>query len=76
MNAFTLRLEPPLTKKLDKICREKGFSKTGLIKSLIRDFVDKQEKIPSRATAASGPSSLVGIVKLGGDAVRDAEEIF
>lgn len=76
MNSFTLRLEPPLTKKLDKICHERGFSKTGLIKSLIREFIDRQDKLPTTGNKASGLNSLVGIVRLGGDAVQDAEDVF
>lgn len=76
MNAFTLRLEPALTKKLDKICHERGFSKTGLIKSLIRNFIEKQDKLPTTNGKASGLEALVGIVRLGGDAVQDAEDVF
>lgn len=82
MNAFTLRLEPPLAKKFEKFCREKGYSKTGLVKSLIRDFLARQE--PAQATAPfkyknpgpAGLAKLVGIMSLGGDSVEDKRHVF
>ena len=78
MTAFTLRLETPLAKKLDQICRQKGFSKTGLVKSLIRNFIDEQIQ-PAKTKPdkqKNKQNSLVGIVTLGGDAVLDANSIF
>jgi len=77
MSAFTLRLEPTLAKQLDRICRDKGYKKTGLVKALIRDFL-KQEAAPATRKAApqANLKKLVGIVTLGGDAVSDADAYF
>lgn len=80
MQAFTLRLDPPLAKKLDRICKQKGYSKTGLVKSLIRDFVEKEtptappEKTPPREGEKRGLAALAGIVSWGGDSVKDKRE--
>lgn len=74
MPAMTLRLEPTLAKKLDKVCRKHGYKKAGVIKSLIKNFVEEESKPPLQyRTSAKGLESLVGIVKLGGDAVEDAD---
>jgi hypothetical protein len=89
MSAFTLRLEPPLAKKLERVCREKGYSKTGLVKSLIRDFLERtaskknassgtvRHAMPSiKGKGGGGLASLVGIVSLGGDSVLDKRHVF
>lgn len=77
MPAFTLRLEPTLSQKLDRVCREKGYKKTGLVKALIRDFLAHESGTPSQAKAHTGDlKKLVGIVTLGGDAVADADAYF
>lgn len=81
MSAFTLRLEPALSKKLDKICRDKGYSKTGLVKSLIRNFVAEEDKpqtfkMPSSEEQMKALEGLCGIVKWGGDALKDSEKIW
>ena len=74
-STFTLRLEPELGLRLDTLCEKRGFSKTGLIKSLIRDFLEKEQ--PGSLPAGKAKPSLqdlVGIIHLGGDAVRDADD--
>lgn len=79
MEAFTLRLEPALAKQLDRICQAEGYTKTGLLKSLIRDFLTKKSRLPSlpsRERSLSRLKKLVRIVTLGGDAVADSEAYF
>ena len=77
MSAFTLRVEPALAEQLDRVCHEKGYKKTGLVKALIRDFLQRET---GQATVKKAPqpklTKLVGIVNLGGDAVVDAEDYF
>ncbi|MBU0505653.1 MAG: ribbon-helix-helix protein, CopG family [bacterium] len=73
MTAFTLRLDDSLAKKLDHICEKRGFSKNGLVKSLIRDFLNK-ETLPLKEKHSL--ASLVSVVNLGGNAVHDSEEYF
>ncbi len=75
MYAFTLRLNPKLNKSFDKLCVARGFSKTGLIQALIRDFVEKHSSQP-KATKPEMFKGLVGMVRLGGDAVKDSEDLF
>jgi hypothetical protein len=82
MHAFTLRLEPSLAKKLDLVCKRKGYSKTGLMKSLIRNFIEQETlgTTPPQTTPQpmdgkkKGLAALVGIVSLGGDSVKDKRE--
>ena len=71
-STFTLRLEPELGSKLDALCQKKGFNKTGLIKSLIREFLAKEQPgfLPQGKPQLQ---NLVGIIRLGGDAVQDSE---
>jgi hypothetical protein len=79
MNTFTLRLEDRLAKKLDKICRLRGFKKTGLIKSLVQNFVAKEEEqgvVETQKFRSLNLRSLVNIVSLGGDAVEDCENLY
>lgn len=77
MEAFTLRLEPALAKQLDQICRSEGYTKTGLVKSLIRDFLNKRSASPrSPAGSPSRLRKLVRVVTVGGDAVKDSEGYF
>lgn len=75
---FTLRLEPSLAKKFDKVCRQKGYKKTGILNSLVREFIQKEEAAPSppapiNMRASADFRGLVGIISLGGDAVEDSE---
>lgn len=75
MNAFTLRLDETLSKKLDRICMQQGYSKTGLVKVLIREFLDKQSQ--TRPNQHKNKlSDLVGIVNIGGDALDDMDSFF
>lgn len=80
MNAFALRLEPGLDKKLDRYCKSHGYKKTGLILALLRRFLtEKNGENKGKSlfkTKAKGFKKLVGVVSLGGDAVADAEEFF
>ena len=82
MHAFTLRLEPALAKKLAEFCKKKGYSKTGLVKSLVRDFIERETaSVPDKKTVPPdgekrGLASLVGIVSFGGDSVKDCNELF
>lgn len=76
MEAFTLRLEPDLAKQLDQVCRNEGYTKTGLVKALIRDFLGKRSVLPAKTTGPSGLKKLVRVVTLGGDAVKDSEAYF
>ncbi len=77
MSAFTLRLEPELAKKLDQVCREQGYKKTGLVMALIRDFLEKEDSVrPIKQPPQQDLKKLVGIVSLGGDAVEDADAYF
>lgn len=71
MTAFTLRLDDHVARKLDHLCRERGYKKTGLVKALIRDFLKKATPQNSRNKQSKSLSSLVGIVNLGGDAMKD-----
>lgn len=71
MTALTLRLEPGLARTLDQFCKETGHQKNGLIKTLIRRFLDQQKKKVGAATSPKNIQSLVGIVRLGGDAARE-----
>ncbi len=75
MTAFTMRLDNNIAKQLDKICKEKGYSKTGLLKTLIRDFIKTQTTLSAKKQG-KGISSLVGVVNLGGDAIKDSEDYF
>lgn len=72
---FTLRLEPELGSKLDALCEKRGFNKTGLIKSLIREFLEREQSgyLPKGRTKPK-LQNLVGIIRLGGDAVQDADD--
>ncbi len=74
-STFTLRLEPELGSRLDTLCEKKGFNKTGLIKSLIREFLEKEQSncLP-KGKAKPKLQNLVGIIHLGGDAVQDADD--
>lgn len=67
MPAFTLRLDDDLDKDLDKLCEEQGYSRTGLIKALIRNFVESRQKPPDLRPqpARVDLKSVVGIVSLG-----------
>ena len=78
MTAFTLRLENSLAKQLDQFCGEHGYKKTGLIVSLIRRFFEKEQKeaLPSSKKGSKNLKKLVGVVSLGGDAVKDADTYF
>jgi len=77
MTAFTLRLETGLARQLDRVCRERGYKKTGLVKALIRDFLDQlEDKSVKRPGTEKNLKKLVGIVTLGGDAVADADAYF
>lgn len=76
MTAFTLRFEDSLAKKLEKICLQKGYSKTGLIKSLVRDFLEKNDPAHPAKKTTQSLKNLVGIVRLGGHAVDDADNVF
>lgn len=79
MSSFTLRLEDPLTKELDQVCEDHGYTKTGLIKSLIKDFL---EKVPANKKKQQPYiknkrfADLCGIFQFGGNAVKDEEMIF
>ncbi|MBI4125044.1 MAG: hypothetical protein HY466_03820 [Deltaproteobacteria bacterium] len=78
MSVFTLRLDPGLAQKLDRYCKESGYKKTGFIAALIRKFFQKEEfpSPPSRKTQKRRLKGMVGIVSLGGDAVKDADAYF
>lgn len=79
MTAFTLRLEPALATQLDQFCREHGYKKTGLILSLLRDFLKGKktgQAADSRKRQARNIEHLVGAVTLGGDSIKDAECYF
>lgn len=84
MHAMTLRLDDRTSKRLDRVCRKKGYKKTGVIKSLIDDFLAAEEKpfvIPMRAkdykpATIYNLSKLCGIVSLGGDSVEDTEDYW
>lgn len=76
MAAFTLRLEPKLAKTFQQVCQKKGFSKTGLIVSLIRDFINQNEAPPQKPKPSSLFYGLVGVVHLGGDALKDSEALY
>lgn len=76
MTAFTLRLDDTLARQLDKACREKGYSKTGLVKTLIKKFLSGVTDIAPEQKTKKSLRSLVGIVRLGGDSVVDTEEYF
>lgn len=69
MNVFTLKLNNSLAKQLDRFCRQHGYKKTDLIISLIRNFFKKKQK-------ETKLKKLVGMVSLGGNAVKDAEIYF
>lgn len=73
MPAFTLRLEDDLSKKLDQACQKYGYSKNGLIKSLIRDFLEGKSS-PTQSQPLF--QDLVGVVSLGGDSLKDTENFF
>lgn len=77
MTALTLRLEDTLARRLDKACRENGYNKTGLIKKLIKDFLGcgAAERIVQKPVKKD-IRSLVGIIRLGGDSVVDADSVF
>ena len=75
MEAFTLRLEQGLAKQLDQVCRSEGYTKTGLVKALIRDFLGKRSSLPSKNTGHSNLKKLVRVVNLGGDSVKDSEDV-
>lgn len=77
MEAFTLRLEPNVSRRLHDICRKRGYKKTGLVNALIRDFLDREQgKIKGAAVQSTQFKNIVGIVSLGGDAVKDADDYF
>jgi hypothetical protein len=42
MSVLTLKLEPELEKELETICHRKGYKKTDLVKTLIRNFLNKE----------------------------------
>lgn len=74
MPALTLRLPPSLAKSLDKVCKEKGYKKTGLITTLIRDFLKREKNKPIyRGGRAEDLEPLIGMMSIGGDAVEDSE---
>lgn len=78
MTAFTLRLDNTMAKQLDQFCKEHGYKKTGLIISLIRRFFEGEQKetVPPSKKQTKKLKKLVGIVSLGGDAVKDADVYF
>ena len=77
MTAFTLRLENSLAKQLDQFCAEHGYKKSGLIISLIRRFFEGEKELtPASKKQTKKLKNLVGIVSLGGDAVKDTEAYF
>lgn len=76
MTAFTLRLENDLSRRLDQFCKEHGYKKTGLIVSLIRRFFEGEKGVPLSKKQAKTLKKLVGIVSLGGDAVKDSDACF
>lgn len=75
MSVFTLRLDPTLAKSFGRFCNEKGFSKNGLINTLVRDFL-KNQSSSKKAKSKVSLKKLVGIVSLGGDSVADADAYF
>ncbi len=38
MTSFTLRLDDSLNRELDQICENEGYTKTGLIKNLVKNY--------------------------------------
>lgn len=79
MTALTVRLDPETAKQFDQFCKKYGYSKNGVIKSLICNFLHEEsesEKILQKNKMKMGKlnlNDLVGIVSLGGDAVEDSE---
>lgn len=78
MSMFTLRLEDSVTKELNQICENQGYTKTGLIKSLIKDFLGKERVGKKRPSHAKNKrfADLCGVFQFGGNAVEDEDMIF
>jgi len=71
MPAFTLRMESRLARELDRFCKENGYKKNGLVTSLIRRFLAGKGERSLGGRTKKGIRSLVGIVRLGGDAAQE-----
>lgn len=83
MSAFTLRLDASLGKKLETFCSKRGFSKNGLIQTLIRDYLSlyhneqKSTPVPPLPPHSLGKfRGLVGMISLGGNALEDTEDLY
>ncbi|MDO8518859.1 MAG: hypothetical protein Q7T11_01695 [Deltaproteobacteria bacterium] len=79
---MTLRLDDRLAKKLDQVCKARGYKKNGLLKTLISDFLTREEKkkaagrLSFKGLRAEDLEPLIGIMSIGGDAVEDAERYY
>jgi hypothetical protein len=83
MPAITLRMDDKLARQLDRVCREKGYKKNGLVLSLVRGFLKQEKEAKEQPSQSSHKvpgieklEGLVGIVSLGGDAVEDSENYW
>lgn len=83
MLAFTLRLDDSMAKKLDKKCRREGYTKTGLVKKLLKQWLTgdhPQEKshnqilLEKYGGVSKRPlSDFVGCLSIGGNALEESE---
>lgn len=87
MLAFTLRLDDSLAKMVDKKCRREGYSKTGLVKRLLKQWLEDDGKTQEKSNnqillekyggVSKRPlSDFIGCISLGGNSVEDCDNIF
>ena len=77
MPAFTLRLEPKLSKKLTDYCKKNGYKKNTLINKMVADFFTPPKRLPSsKAIPLSTLAKMAGLISLGGNSVEDSEDYY
>lgn len=79
MVAMTLRLDDQLAKKLDRVCKERGYKKSGFIQSLIRNFLNERLTVRRKLKKFGDIRNLdplIGIMSIGGDSVKDSENYY
>lgn len=84
MVAFTLRLDDSLARKVEKKCRHAGCTKTGVVKKLLKQWLDEDESPPQKShnqillekyggVSKRPLSDFIGCISVGGNALEDSE---
>lgn len=77
MPAFTLRLEPAVSKKLTQYCKKNGQKKTTVINRVLKEVLEeKKSEFPVKITSVSALRKMAGSISLGGNSVEECEDYW